>query len=81
MHLRSGIEPDGKALKPEMGTPQGGPLSSLPANLMLDNLDRELEHQGHRFVLYADDIQHRLVYEVIENENIVKAIRMWTHYE
>ena len=42
-------------MKPEMGTPQGGPLSPLLANLMLDNLDRELERRGHRFVRYADD--------------------------
>jgi len=53
--LRSGVEHEGKLLKPEMGTPQGGPLSPLLANLMLDNLDRELERRGHRFVRYADD--------------------------
>jgi RNA-directed DNA polymerase len=53
--LRSGIAHEGKLIKPEMGTPQGGPLSPLLANLMLDNLDRELERRGHRFVRYADD--------------------------
>ena len=53
--LRSGIEHEGKLMKSEMGTPQGGPLSPLLANLMLDNLDRELERRGHRFVRYADD--------------------------
>jgi RNA-directed DNA polymerase len=53
--LRSGIEHEGKLIKPEMGTPQGGPLSPLLANLILDNLDRELERRGHRFVRYADD--------------------------
>jgi RNA-directed DNA polymerase len=37
------------------GTPQGGPLSPLLANLLLDSLDRELERRGHRFVRYADD--------------------------
>jgi RNA-directed DNA polymerase len=37
------------------GTPQGGPLSPLLSNLVLDELDRELEHRGHRFVRYADD--------------------------
>ena len=37
------------------GTPQGGPLSPLLANLLLDELDRELERRGHRFVRYADD--------------------------
>jgi len=38
------------------GTPQGGPLSPLLANLLLDRLDRELERRGHRFVRYADDV-------------------------
>ena len=37
------------------GTPQGGPLSPLLSNLVLDELDRELEHRGHRFARYADD--------------------------
>lgn len=54
-YLRSGIEHEGKLLNPEMGTPQGGPLSPLLANLVLDKLDRELERRGHRFVRYADD--------------------------
>ena len=53
--LKSGIEAEGKLLVTEMGTPQGGPLSPLLANLLLDNLDRELERRGHRFVRYADD--------------------------
>jgi len=53
--LRSGIEHEGKLLITEIGTPQGGPLSPLLANLMLDSLDRELERRGHRFVRYADD--------------------------
>jgi RNA-directed DNA polymerase len=53
--LRSGIVHEGKLIKTETGTPQGGPLSPLLANLLLDNLDRELERRGHRFVRYADD--------------------------
>ncbi|MFH1674564.1 MAG: group II intron reverse transcriptase/maturase [Pseudomonadota bacterium] len=53
--LRSGVQHEGKLLKTEEGTPQGGPLSPLLANLMLDELDRELERRGHRFVRYADD--------------------------
>ena len=57
--LRSGISHEGKLIEPEMGTPQGGPLSPLLANLMLDNLDRELESRGHRFVRYADDCAPR----------------------
>ena len=39
----------------EEGTPQGGPLSPLLSNLMLDVLDKELEKRGHRFVRYDDD--------------------------
>lgn len=53
--LRSGVEYEGKLLITETGTPQGGPLSPLLANLMLDKLDRELERRGHRFARYADD--------------------------
>ncbi|NJN05527.1 MAG: group II intron reverse transcriptase/maturase [Rhodobacteraceae bacterium] len=47
----------GKVYTPrDEGTPQGGPLSPLLANLLLDQLDRELEKRGHRFVRYADDV-------------------------
>jgi RNA-directed DNA polymerase len=53
--LRSGVIHEGKLFKTGTGTPQGGPLSPLLANLLLDNLDRELERRGHRFVRYADD--------------------------
>jgi RNA-directed DNA polymerase len=41
------------------GSPQGGPLSPLLSNLVLDELDRELERRGHRFVRYADDCAPR----------------------
>jgi RNA-directed DNA polymerase len=41
------------------GTPQGGPLSPLPSNLVLDELDRELERRGLRFARYADDCAPR----------------------
>ncbi len=41
------------------GTPQGGPLSPLLSNLVLDELDRELERRQHRFVRYADDCAPR----------------------
>jgi RNA-directed DNA polymerase len=40
----------------ELGTPQGGPLSPLLTNILLDDLDRELETRGHRFARYADDL-------------------------
>jgi hypothetical protein len=47
--------PNGLVGPTEQGTPQGGPLSPLLSNLVLDDLDRELERRGHRFVRYADD--------------------------
>lgn len=53
--LQSGLMADGICEKRVKGTPQGGPLSPLLSNIILDNLDRELERRGHRFVRYADD--------------------------
>jgi hypothetical protein len=49
------IMPDGVVVTTEEGTPQGGPLSPLLSNIVLDELDWELEARGHRFVRYADD--------------------------
>jgi group II intron reverse transcriptase/maturase len=46
---------NGVVLDTEEGTPQGGPLSPLLSNIMLDDLDKELEKRGHKFVRYADD--------------------------
>ncbi len=54
-HLESGVLVNGVVLDSEEGTPQGGPLSPLLANVLLDDLDRELEQRGHPFVRYADD--------------------------
>ena len=54
-HLTAGVLPDGLFEASQEGTPQGGPLSPLLSNLVLDELDRELERRGHRFVRYADD--------------------------
>ena len=53
--LNAGVLIDGLVSPTEEGTPQGGPLSPLLSNLMLDVLDKELEKRGHRFVRYADD--------------------------
>jgi RNA-directed DNA polymerase len=50
------VMPDGVIAMTEEGTPQGGPLSPLLSNIVLDELDRELEERGHRFVRYADDL-------------------------
>jgi RNA-directed DNA polymerase len=53
--LTAGVMEGGLVSPTEEGTPQGGPLSPLLSNLMLDVLDKELEKRGHRFVRYADD--------------------------
>lgn len=54
--LKSGIKDHDQLVETIEGTPQGGPLSPLLANLMLDQMDKELERRGHRFVRYADDL-------------------------
>ena len=54
-YLESGVLVNGVVLETDEGTPQGGPLSPLLANILLDDLDKELERRGHRFVRYADD--------------------------
>jgi len=54
-YLESGVLINGVKISSEEGTPQGGPLSPLLANIMLDELDKELERRGHRFCRYADD--------------------------
>lgn len=54
-YLQAGIMDNGVAMERDEGTPQGGPLSPLMANVLLDEVDRELERRGHRFVRYADD--------------------------
>lgn len=53
--LQAGIMDDGVISSRTEGTPQGGPLSPLLSNILLDELDKELERRGHRFVRYADD--------------------------
>jgi RNA-directed DNA polymerase len=54
-YLRAGILENGLVHVPTEGTPQGGPLSPFLSNVVLDELDKELEARGHRFVRYADD--------------------------
>ena len=54
-YLRAGVLNGGVFEESGEGAPQGGPLSPLLSNLVLDELDRELERRGHRFVRYADD--------------------------
>ena len=54
--LRAPIQEGDKITPCEIGTPQGGPVSPVLANIMLNELDHELERRGHRFVRYADDM-------------------------
>ena len=54
-YLNAGVIANGLFERTEIGMPQGGPLSPLLSNIMLNELDKELERRGHRFVRYADD--------------------------
>lgn len=63
--LKSGVMSGGVVSQRISGTPQGSPLSPLLSNIVLDELDKELEHRGHRFVRYADD----LIIQVRSNES------------
>lgn len=54
-YLESGVMLNGIKINSEEGTPQGGPLSPLLANILLDEVDKELEKRGHRFCRFADD--------------------------
>lgn len=53
--LEAGLMQNGMCIRRDAGTPQGGPLSPLLSNILLDELDKELERRGHRFCRYADD--------------------------
>jgi group II intron reverse transcriptase/maturase len=54
-YLSAGVLADGVVMERHEGTPQGGPLSPLLANVLLDEVDKELEKRGHAFARYADD--------------------------
>jgi group II intron reverse transcriptase/maturase len=71
-YLQAGVMEDGVMSPNRKGTPQGGPLSPLLSNILLDKLDKELERRGHRFVRYADDCSiyvgsKRAAQRVLEN--------------
>jgi RNA-directed DNA polymerase len=72
--LEAGIMVNGVAMASEEGTPQGGPLSPLLANILLDEVDKELEARGHSFVRYADDCN---VYVRTENaaQRVLNSLR------
>ena len=55
-YLQAGMMDEGVISQRHQGMPQGGPLSPLLSNILLDDLDKELEKQGHHFCRYADDV-------------------------
>jgi RNA-directed DNA polymerase len=55
-YLRAGVVVNGRLNQTSKGVPQGGPLSPLLSNILLDDLDKELEKRGHQFARYADDL-------------------------
>jgi RNA-directed DNA polymerase len=73
-YLRAGVKVNGRLQSTQKGVPQGGPLSPLLANIVLDDLDKELEKRGHRFVRYADDFII-LVKSQRAGERVMKSIR------
>ena len=54
--LRAGVEVNGRLQPTRIGVPQGSPVSPILSNILLDDLDKELEARGHKFVRYADDL-------------------------
>jgi RNA-directed DNA polymerase len=74
--LRAGLMQNGVCLSREEGTPQGGPLSPLLANLLLDDLDKELEKRGHRFCRYADDC-NIYVQSQAAGERVLSSVTMF----
>jgi group II intron reverse transcriptase/maturase len=75
-YLESGVLVNGVVHDTEEGTPQGGPLSPLLANILLDDLDKELERRGHRFVRYADDC-NLYVQSQRAGERVLDSIRQF----
>lgn len=75
-YLRAGLRQDGQVYKRAQGTPQGGPLSPVLANLYLDALDKELEQRGLRFVRYADDVAI-YVSSARSADRVLESITQW----
>jgi RNA-directed DNA polymerase len=72
-YLRAGIDDKGKFIESCEGVPQGGPLSPLLSNIVLDKLDKELERRGHKFARYADDFVI-LVKSKRAGERVLKSV-------
>jgi RNA-directed DNA polymerase len=79
-YLQAGVMVHGVIVERWEGTPQGGPLSPLLSNLLLDELDKELERRGHRFCRYADD-SNVYVKTKRAGERVFASIEqfLWTH--
>jgi group II intron reverse transcriptase/maturase len=73
-YLEAGIMANGVSTERHEGTPQGGPLSPLLANVLLDEVDKELEKRGHAFVRYADDC-NTYVRSRRAGERVLKLLR------
>lgn len=79
-YLRRGAMIEGVVIRSEEGTPQGGPLSPLLANLYLDAMDKELERRGHTFCRYADDC-NIYVGSRTAAERVCAALKEWLQSE
>src|SRR6266545_2757907 len=75
-YLRAGMMEDGVVSPRTEGTPQGGPLSPLLSNILLDECDRELERRGHHFVRYADDC-NVYVRSKAAGERVLTSLERW----
>jgi RNA-directed DNA polymerase len=75
-YLQAGMMADGLVSPRTEGTPQGGPLSPLLSNILLDEWDRELERRGHRFVRYADDC-NVYVRSKAAGERVLTSLERW----
>lgn len=76
LYLRSGVMVEGVVINQTEGTPQGGPLSPLLANIYLDPLDKELEKRGHCFARYADDCNIYVGSEATANR-LIRDLPQW----
>ena len=74
-YLNAGVMANGVVVERREGTPQGGPLSPLLANVLLDEVDKELEQRGHAFVRYADDLRVFVRTEVA-GERVMRSLVM-----
>lgn len=75
-YLRAGVVVNGRLQRTPKGVPQGGPLSPLMANILLDDLDKELEKRGHCFARYADDFII-LVKSKSAGDRVMRSVRKY----